>query len=308
VSPPRTLTRVKVAVTGTSGLLGGALVTHLRSHGNEVIRLVQRRPEADDEVLWYPELDAAGLAGVQAVVHLVGERVYGRWTEHHREAIRESRVGGTQLLAHSLAAMEDGPRTLLCASAIGYYGDRGDETLTELSPPGDGFLASVHHEAEVAADVADRAGLRVAHLRFGIVQSLEGGALAWLLPRFRRGLGIRAGAGSQYVSWVTLADVVRAVDHVLATPSLAGPVNIVAPHPVTNREYADILAGVLGKPRFLALTRGLTRRMFGAEVADEIVLASIRAVPDRLLRTGFTFRHPHLEVAFRDLLDTYYLR
>ena len=299
---------MKVAVTGTTGWLGSSLVDHLRTRGHQVIRLVQRRPESRDEVLWYPELDTAGLAGVQAVVHLVGERVYGRWTEHHREAIRESRIGGTQVLAESLATMEDGPRTLLCASAIGYYGDRGDETLTESSTPGEGFLASVHREAEDAADVADRAGLRVAHLRFGIVQSAEGGALAWLLPSFRRGLGIRAGAGGQYVSWVSLPDVVRAVDHVLTTPSLAGPVNVVAPHPVTNREYADILARVLGKPRFLALTRGLTRRMFGPEVADEIVLASVRAVPERLLRTGFTFRHPNLEVAFQELLDTYYLR
>jgi uncharacterized protein len=299
---------VKVAVTGTSGLLGNALVGHLRAQGHRVTRLVQRRPEADDEVLWYPELDTEGLAGVQAVVHLVGERVYGRWTEHHREAIRESRVGGTRLLAESLAKLEDGPRTLLCASAIGYYGDRGDEMLTELSPPGRGFLASVHHEAEQAADIADRAGLRVAHLRFGIVQSVEGGALAWLLPRFRRGLGIRAGAGRQYVSWVTLPDVVRAVDHVLTTPSLAGPVNIVAPHPVTNREYADILARALNRPRFLALPRGLTRQVFGSEVADEIVLASVRAVPERLLHTGFTFRHPSLDVAFEELLSTYYLR
>jgi uncharacterized protein len=299
---------VKVAVTGTSGLLGNALVGHLRAHGHQVMRLVQRRPGADDEVLWYPEVDMAGLAGVQAVVHLVGERVYGKWTDHHREAIRESRVSGTQLLAESLAKTEDGPRTLLCASAIGYYGDRGVETLTEASPPGTGFLASVHQEAERAAEVADRAGLRVAHLRFGIVQSAEGGALAWLLPQFRRGLGIRAGAGHQFVSWVSLPDVVRAVEHVLATTSLAGPVNIVAPHPVTNREYADILARVLGRPRFLALTRGLTRRMFGTEVADEIVLASVRAVPERLLRSGFTFRHPSLEVALRDLLANYYLR
>jgi uncharacterized protein len=299
---------VKVAVTGTSGLLGNALVGHLRAQGHQVIRLVQRRPEADDEVLWYPELDTDGIAGAQAVVHLVGERVYGRWTEHHREAIRESRVGGTRLLAESLAKLEDGPRTLLCASAIGFYGDRGDEMLTEISPPGRGFLASVHHEAEQAADIADRAGLRVAHLRFGIVQSAEGGALAWLVPRFRRGLGIRAGAGHQYVSWVSLLDVVRAVDHVLTTPSLAGPVNVVAPHPVTNREYADILARALRRPRFLAMPRALIRRVFGSDVADEIVLASVRAVPERLLRTGFTFRHPSLDVAFRELLNTYYLR
>ncbi|HEX2131626.1 MAG TPA: TIGR01777 family oxidoreductase [Actinophytocola sp.] len=297
-----------VAVTGSTGLMGHALVCHLRAAGHRVVRLVQRRPSAADEVLWYPELDTEGLAGVQAVVHLVGERVHGRWTEHHKESIRESRVGGTHALASALAAMEDGPRTLLCASGVGYYGDRGDELLTEASGPGEGFLASVHREAEEAAEVADRAGLRVVHLRLGIVQSAEGGALAYLLPRFRRGLGIRAGAGGQYVSWVSLPDLVGAVGHVLATPTLAGPVNVVAPHPVTNREYADILAGALGRPRFLALTRGLTRRMFGADVAEEIVLASTRAVPERLLGTGFTFRHPRLDVAFRELLNTYYLR
>jgi NAD dependent epimerase/dehydratase family enzyme len=146
------------------------------------------------------------------------------------------------------------------------------------------------------------------HLRFGIVQSAEGGALAYLLPRFRRGLGIRAGAGGQYVSWVSLPDLVRAIAHILATPTMAGPVNIVAPHPVTNREYADILAGTLGRPRFLALTKGLTRRMFGTDVADQIVLASTRAVPERLLASGFTFHHPRLELAFQELLSTYYLR
>jgi len=299
---------VNVAVTGSTGLMGHALVCHLREAGYRVVRLVQRRPTAHDEVLWYPELDAEGLAGVQAVVHLVGERVYGRWTEHHKESIRESRVEGTRALATALANLEDGPRTLLCASAVGFYGDRGEEVLTEASRAGVGFLASVHREAEEAAEIADRAGLRVVHLRIGIVQSAEGGALAYLLPRFRRGLGIRAGAGRQYVSWVSLPDLVRAIDHVLVTPSLAGPVNVVAPHPVTNREYADSLARSLGRPRFLALTRGLTRRMFGTDVADQIVLASTRAVPERLLDTGFTFHHPRLELAFRELLSTYDLR
>lgn len=299
---------MNVAVSGSSGLLGHALVCHLRAEGHRVVRLVQRRPVDHDEVLWYPELDTAGVVGVQAVVHLVGERVHGRWTEHHKESIRESRVAGTRALATALARMEHGPRALLCASAIGYYGDRGDEELTERSGPGRGFLASVHREAEEAAAVADQAGLRVAHLRFGIVQSPEGGALAWLLPQFRRGLGIRAGTGCQYVSWVSLPDVVRAVDHVLATPELAGPVNVVAPYPVTNREYADILAAALGRPRFLALTRGLTRRMFGADVAEQIVLASTRVVPERLLATGFRFRHPRLDVAFAELLNTCYLR
>ena len=273
----------------------------LQTHGHEVLRLVRRRPEAYDEALWFPEVDTESLRGIDAVVHLVGEPLVGKWTAHQREAIRESRVHGTRLLATALAEMQDGPKVMLCASATGYYGDRGAEELTEESPPGVGFLPSVYEAAEQAAAPAVEAGLRVVHLRVGVLQSTQAGGLAILLPMFRRGMGIRAGRGTQWVSWIGLSDAVRAVTHVLGG-QLAGPVNVVAPNPVTNREYADTLASVLSRPRLLALPPGLVRRMFGAGLADEVLLASSRVLPKRLLTSGFIFEHPTLREALQNLL------
>jgi uncharacterized protein len=292
---------VKVAVSGTSGLLGNALVRRLQADGHQVFRLVRKRPESHDEILWYPAVDTERLRGVDAVVHLVGETLVGRWTSHQREAIRESRVGGTRLLAQALAEMSGGPRVLLCASATGYYGSRGDEDLTEESTPGDSFLASVYQEAEETTAVAEAAGLRVVQLRFGILQSTEAGGLAILLPSFRRGFGIRVSSGNQWVSWVALSDAVRAVGHVL-TSTITGPVNVVAPNPVTNREYADTLASVLRRPRFLALPPWLVRRVFGAGLADEVLLASARVLPSKLLSSGFRFEQPDLRATLQNLL------
>lgn len=292
---------MRIAVTGTSGLLGGALVRRLAADGHDVLRLVRRRPEAADEALWFPEVDTERLHDVDAVVHLVGEPLVGKWTPHQREAIRESRVHGTRLLSTALADMQDGPRTLLCASATGFYGDRGDEALTEESPPGVGFLPSVYEAAEKAAAPAVDAGLRVVQLRVGVLQSLEAGGLAILLPMFRRGLGIRAGRGTQWVSWISLCDAVGAIVHALAG-SVTGPVNVVSPNPVTNREYADTLAAVLSRPRFLALPPALVRRFFGAGLADEVLLASTRVVPKVLLTSGFEFEHPTLREALQNLL------
>ncbi len=292
---------MRIAVTGTSGLLGGALVRRLAADGHDVLRLVRRRPEAADEALWFPEVDTERLHDVDAVVHLVGEPLVGKWTPHQREAIRESRVHGTRLLSTALADMQDGPRTLLCASATGFYGDRGDEALTEESPPGVGFLPSVYEAAEKAAAPAVDAGLRVVQLRVGVLQSLEAGGLAILLPMFRRGLGIRAGRGTQWVSWISLCDAVGAIVHALAG-SVTGPVNVVSPNPVTNREYADTLASVLSRPRFLALPPALVRRFFGAGLADEVLLASTRVVPKVLLTSGFEFEHPTLREALQNLL------
>ena len=292
---------MRIAVTGTSGLLGGALVRRLAADGHDVLRLVRRRPEAGDEVLWFPEVDTESLRGVDAVVHLVGEPLVGKWTTHQREAIRESRVHGTRLLSTALADMQDGPRTLLCASATGFYGDRGAEELTEESPPGVGFLPSVYEAAEKAAAPAVDAGLRVVQLRVGVLQAVEAGGLAILLPMFRRGLGIRAGSGTQWVSWISLSDAVGAVVHTLGS-ALSGPVNVVSPNPVTNREYADTLASVLSRPRFLALPPNLVRRFFGAGLADEVLLASTRVVPKALLASGFVFEHPTLREALQNLL------
>ena len=273
----------------------------LQAHGHEVLRLVRRRPEAYDEALWFPEVDTDSLRGIDAVVHLVGEPLVGKWSPHQREAIRESRVHGTRLLSTALAGMTDGPRTLLCASATGFYGDRGAAVLTEESPAGTGFLPSVYEAAEKAAAPAVAAGLRVVQLRVGVLQSTEAGGLAILLPMFRRGMGIRAGDGNQWVSWIGLSDAVRAIMHVLGS-SMSGPVNVVAPNPVTNREYADTLASVLSRPRFLALPPGLVRRFFGAGLADEVLLASTRVVPARLLTSGFVFEHPTLRETLQNLL------
>jgi uncharacterized protein (TIGR01777 family) len=292
---------VKVGVTGTSGLLGNALVRGLQADGHEVLRLVRRRPESHDEVLWYPEVDTERLRGVDAVVHLVGETLVGRWTSHQREAIRESRVGGTRLLASALARMSGGPRVLLCASATGYYGDRGGAELTEESEPGQGFLASVYLDTEAAAEPAACAGLRVAQLRFGVLQSTQGGALPVLLPKFRLGLGMRVGHGNQWVSWITLSDAARAVVHVLDS-TLSGPVNVVAPNPVINREYADTLASMLRRPRFVVLPPRLVRRVFGTGLADEVLLASARVLPKKLLASGFRFEYPTLRDALQNLL------
>lgn len=292
---------MRVAVTGTSGLLGGALVRELAADGHDVLRLVRRRPESDDEALWFPEVDTDSLRGVDAVVHLVGEPLVGKWTAHQREAIRESRVHGTRLLATALADMPDGPRTLLCASATGYYGDRGDEALTEESLPGTGFLPSVYEASEKAAAPAVDAGLRVVQLRVGVLQSLEAGGLAILLPMFRRGMGYRVASGDQWVSWIALSDAVRAVVHVLGDTS-TGPVNVVSPNPVTNREYADTLASVLSRPRLLALPPRLAQRMFGAGLADEVLLASTLVLPERLLTSGFEFEQPTLRETLQNLL------
>jgi uncharacterized protein len=292
---------VKVAVTGTSGLLGSALVRRLLADGYQVLRLVRRRPEAEDEALWYPEVDVDRLRGVDAVVHLVGETLVGRWTEHQREAIRESRVGGTMLLASALAGMTGGPQTLLCASATGYYGDRGPADLTEENPPGKGFLASVYQETEAAARPAVSAGLTVTQMRFGVLQSMEAGALPIFVPPFRYGFGFKAGRGSQWVSWIALSDAVRAVVHLLRA-RVCGAVNVVSPNPVTNREYANTLAAVLSRPRLLTLPPWLIRRFFGAGLTEEVLMASTKVFPTRLQAGGFTFEYPTLRDTLENLL------
>ena len=277
------------------------MVRALQADGHEVFRLVRKRPESPEEILWYPEVDTDRLRGVDAVVHLVGETLVGRWTSHQREAIRESRVAGTRLLASALAHMSGGPRVLLCASATGFYGSRGAEELTEDASAGESFLASVYEDAEAAAAPAECAGLRVVQLRFGVLQSTKAGGLAILLPFFRRGLGIRLSRGNQWVSWIALSDAAGAVCHVLRS-TLSGPVNVVAPNPVTNREYADTLASVLRRPRFLVLPARLVRRFFGAGLADEVLLASARVVPAKLLSSGFRFEQPTLRETLQNLL------
>jgi len=256
-------------------------------------------------VRWDPEagaIDSGGLEGCDAVVHLAGENVgAGRWTAARKAAIRNSRVKGTRLLCEALANLARPPKTLVCASAIGYYGDRGEEVLTEESPPGAGFLPDVCREWEAAAEAAVRKGIRVVHLRIGMVLSPKGGALPRMLPPFRAGLGGVIGTGRQYVSWVALDDLTGIVLHALSREELRGPVNAVAPRPVTNRELTEALGKVLSRPTLLPVPSFALRLAVG-EMADPLLLASARVAPRRLEETGYRFRFPELRAALRHLL------
>jgi len=293
---------MRLLVTGATGMIGTALAAHAgRAH--DIARLVRSVPSRPGEYRWDPlagDVDPAALGGVEGIVHLAGETVAGRWTEAKKRRIRDSRVLGTRALAAAAAAADPRPRVMVCASAIGYYGDRGDERLTEDSPPGTGFLAEVVQEWEAAAEPARAAGIRVVHLRFGIVQSAAGGALRTQLPLFRLGLGGRVGGGRQYVSWVAIGDVVRAIEHALGSERLSGPANVTAPDPVTNAEYARTLGRVLNRPALLPAPAPAVRLVLG-EFAGE-VLDGQRVLPERLLADGFGFAHPELEAALRHVL------
>jgi uncharacterized protein (TIGR01777 family) len=287
-------------------LVGGALVEALRGDGHTVVRLVRAASAAAaGDVLWNPMqgvFDARGAEGVDAVVHLAGENIAsGRWTAARRAAIRESRVAGTRLLAQGIGGLSRPPATLVCASAVGYYGDRGDERLTESSSAGRGFLAEVCQAWEAAAAPAAAAGVRVAHLRFGVILSATGGALARMLLPFRLGAGGRLGSGRQWMSWITLADAVGTVRHVLERDSCRGPVNAVAPDPARNADFTRELAGVLRRPALLPAPAFALRCVLG-DMARELLLASQRVEPAVLAETGFRFRHPQLGPALRLLL------
>jgi len=297
-----------VAVTGSTGLIGSALVRRLAAADHRVVRLTRGSTSAlapgERAARWDPGTGAVepGLGGVGAVVHLAGESVAGgRWTEARKRRIRESRVGATRRLCETLAREPDPPRTLVAASAIGFYGHRGEEVLREESPPGAGFLPDLCREWEAAAEPAIRRGIRVVHIRFGVVLSREGGALAAMLPLFRLGLGGPVGSGAQWLSWIGMDDALDAVLHAIRTESLVGPVNLVAPAPATNRDFARTLARVLRRPALVPLPAFAARALFG-EMADELLLASARVVPARLTATGYAFREPALEGALRRVL------
>jgi hypothetical protein len=296
---------MKILISGSSGLIGSVLVDYLHANGHEVIRLVRPESRQHGKVIqWDPsagKLNGAALEDFDAVVHLAGANIGAkRWTPARKAVIRESRIASTRLLSCALARLQNKPRVLACASAVGYYGDRGEELLDEESASGDGFLAELCREWEQAAQAASDAGIRVVHLRFGLVLSADGGALARMLPLIRLGLGGRLGSGRQYVSWIALDDAVSAIHHCLTCESLSGPVNIVSPHPVTNREFTRTLGKVLKRPTFFTVPRPALRMMLG-EIADEL-LASTSVQPKRLLATDFRFQYPELEAALRHLL------
>jgi len=295
-----------ILISGSTGLIGSSLIPFLNTGGHNVTRLVRSEPTPGAaEVHWSPEsgrIDVAGLEGVDAVVHLAGESIAGgRWTPEQKARIRDSRIKGTRLLSETLTALAHPPKVWVCASAIGYYGDRGVEALNERSPPGSGFLAQVCREWEAEAEPAARKGIRVVNIRIGVVLSPAGGALAKMLLPFKMGVGGVIGSGKQYMSWIALDDVVGAIHHALVTDELRGPVNATTPQPVTNREFTKTLGRVLGRPTLFPLP-GFAARLALGEMADELLLASARVEPTQLLKTGYPFRFSELEGALRHLL------
>jgi uncharacterized protein len=303
-SPAPEGTSWTIAISGSTGMIGSALVESLRADGHRIRRITRSRTGArSHHIAWDPEtrtLDPRALDGVDGVVHLAGENVGERWTEAKKRRIRESRVQGTQLLAAAAAQADPAPRVMVSASGVGIYGDRGDEILDERSEPGPGtdFFVGVAREWEAATEPAERHGIRVVKLRFGVVLSPEGGALQRLLTPFRLGVGGKIGSGRQWMSWAALTDVVAAIRFALFDPALEGPVNVAAPNPVTNAEFTRTLGRVLGRPTVFTVPATALRLAFG-EMADSTLLASQRMSSKRLQEAGFRFRYPTLEEALR---------
>lgn len=297
-----------VAVTGSSGLVGTALVAALRSRGDRALRIVRREPANDLELRWDPDagrIDAEPLEGVHAVVHLAGAGIGARrWTPEQKRRILESRTRGTGLLAETLASLDRKPSVLVSGSAVGWYGDRGPEELTEASPPPteSDLAADVCRRWEAATAPAEAAGIRTVHLRTGIVLAAHGGALGRMLPPFRLGLGGRIGSGRQYMSWIALGDEVGAILHALSCEEFSGPLNASAPHPATNEEFTRTLARVLHRPAVLPTPLLALRALYGRELVSHLLVAGQRVLPFRLLATGYRFAHPTLEGALRAIL------
>ncbi|GAB2594876.1 TIGR01777 family oxidoreductase [Streptomyces capparidis] len=290
---------MRVAVTGSTGLIGSALVRSLRADGHHVVRLVRREARAADEVSWDPSrqsVDTGALAGTEAVVHLAGAGVGDhRWTAAYKRTLRDSRVLGTAALAEAVAALDPAPRVLLCGTAIGFYGDTGQRAVDESAPPGTGFLADLCQDWEAAAAPAQEAGIRTVMARTGLVVARAGGAWGRLFPLFRAGLGGRLGDGRQYWSFISLRDEVAALRFLLDTDGIFGPVNLTAPNPVTNREVTAAMSRALRRPALLPVPAPALRLAVGEFAGD--VLSSQRVLPARLLDCGFTFVHPNVDEA-----------
>lgn len=297
--------RMKVAITGASGLIGSALVPHLRSRGDDVLRLVRRSAVAPDEVEWNPttgSVDLDGLVGIDAVVHLAGAGVGDhRWTDEYKRTILDSRVDGTQTIVRAITELPERPRALVAGSAIGWYGDTGDRAVDESAPAGTGFLADVVRAWEAAADPAAAAGIRVTHARTGLVVSGDGGAWARMFPLFKLGLGGKLGSGSQYWSWISLRDEVAALTFLLDNETLAGPVNLTGPTPVTNAEVTAAMGRVLHRPTLLPAPAFALKAVLG-EFSTE-VLGSSRVIPAVLEAAGFRWQDPTIDSAIAAALS-----
>ena len=295
-----------VLLSGASGMLGAAVGKALASQGVQVLRLVRREPKSSQEIRWNPSApdgDLTGetlqtLQGLSAAIHLSGANVSSRrWTKAYKEEMYESRAGTTKVLSEILARIAKPPSVLVCASAVGFYGERGDQILDEGSAPGDGYFPSLCQAWEAATRPAEEAGIRVVHLRFAMVIGPDGGALARLAPIFKLGLGGKLGSGRQWMSWISEADAVAAILYAIGSPKISGPVNASSPQPVTNAEFTRLLGEAVHRPAILPAPAFALRLAFG-EMADEALLASTRAIPKRLQEAGFSFQHPTLSGAF----------
>jgi uncharacterized protein len=299
----------RILISGASGPIGTALLASFSAQVAQIVRLVRGRAQNATQISWDPlaPVSPTSVSGFDAVVHLAGESVVGRWTEAKKKTIRESRVQGTRNLATALAQCEVKPRVLVSASAIGFYGNRGDEVLSEESSAGQGFLSEVCREWEDASQIAASAGIRTVNIRFGVVLSPKGGALGRMLTPFKLGLGGRIGSGQQWFSWIHVDDVAGAIQHAIGTEqdasALSGPVNLVAPNAVRNVEFTKALASVLGRPAFFPVPAFAVRLAFGKQAAEEMLLASQRVQPGKLGASGYKFRFRELRAALEDLLQ-----
>ena len=293
----------KILVSGVSGPIGAALLPSLRTNGCSVVRLVRGAAKGDDQIEWDPAepLAPQKVSGFDAVIHLAGESIFGRWTASKKAKIRDSRVVGTFNLSSALAQAQDKPQVFVCGSAIGYYGNRGDEVLREESAPGAGFLAEVCQDWEEATTPAVRADIRTAHIRTGVVLSPKGGALGAMLPPFKMGLGGRTGNGQQWMSWIDVRDMVGAIHHILKNDLIQGPVNMVAPKPVRNEEFAKTLASVLSRPAIFPLPAFAVKLAFG-EMGENLLLGSQKVEASKLISTGYPFRYRELKTSLESLL------
>ena len=298
---------MNILITGASGLLGSALCKILKARNDTPFSLVRRTQQSNTEITWAPDkgqIDTASMPSLDAVVHLAGENIAGgRWTAKRKKRIYDSRVDGTHLLTSTLANLDHKPHTLISASAMGYYGHRGAEELTENSPAGTGFLSDVCQAWEQAAQPAIDAGIRTVFPRIGMVLTPKGGALNKMLLPFKLGLGGVVGPGTQYMSWVSLTDLINIILFAIDTPNLEGPINAVAPNPVTNREFTKTLGRVLSRPTLIPLPAFAARLVLG-EMAEALLLASTRVLPAQLQSTDFSFSHPTLEPTLQAQLTT----
>jgi len=296
---------LNVAITGSSGFIGSSLVSFLSEKKVTVIKILRKNPK-DNDISWRPEdgdWNSAFAGGIDGIVHLAGENVAsGRWTRVKKEKIRNSRIEGTRKLCEHILKLPTPPSVFVCASAIGYYGNRGMEFLNEISSRGSGFLPDVCLGWRGATETESKAGIRVVNVRFGIVLSKDGGALAKMLTPFKMGMGGKIGSGTQYMSWVAMDDVTGAIYHTLVTDSLKGPVNVTAPNPVTNKEFTNILGKVINRPAVMPMPAFAAKLAFG-EMAKDLLLASTKVAPKRLSDSGYEFQYPELEPALKHILN-----